>query len=199
MSNFLNLERRYTFGAASGNEAGFALPSVLLLLTVLSTVSVFYLLGASDQQTAGRAMRESARSFYATDAGLNMLVAEWDSLRYDTLMANPGDSVDLGSKTLENGATYWARLRRLDGGSGDRLFSVRVRGGPAAGASSLVSKILTWRKVWPIGDPMAAVFAGVGLRKNSSAGMITGVDACTTESLAGLGVPEDELQYSGDP
>ncbi len=166
---------------------------------VLSTVSVILLLNSSNEQKAGRAMRESARAFYATDAGLNMVVAEWESLRYDTLMATPGDSVDLGSQTLDNGATYRAQLQRIDDGSGDQVFSVTVRGGTSAGSSSLVSSILKWRKVWPIGDPMAAIFAGVGLRKNSSAGMNTGVDACTTDSIAGLVVPEDELEYSGDP
>lgn len=64
----------------------------------------------------------------------------------------------------------------------------------------MVSRILKWRKVWPIGDPQAAVFAGIGMRKNSSNGMTTGVDACTTDSIGGIAVgPTEGLQFSEDP
>ena len=143
MSNFLNLERRYAFGAASRNEAGFALPSVLLLLTVLSTVSVFYLLGASDQQTAGRAMRESARSFYATEAGMNLIMSRWDSLQYDTLFANSGDTVALGWEVLpENGCSFRATMRRVDDGSGAPSYLTKVWGrgvGSSAGQRNLAA------------------------------------------------------------
>ena len=160
MSTSLNLERRYGFGPASGNEAGFALPAVLLLMTVLSTVSVFFLLTSSNQQRAARAMRESARSFYATEAGLNMVVAEWDSLRYDTLMTTPGDTLDLASKTLENGATYLAQLQRIDDGSDDQLFSVAVQGRTSAGANSLVGSILRWKNAVAADDFISSAVRG---------------------------------------
>ena len=134
MSNSLNRERRYGFGAPSENEAGFVLPAVLILMMVLSTVSVFFLANGSNQQRAGRAMRESARSFYATEAGLNLIMSRWDSLSYDTLFANTGDSVTLGWEVLpENGCSFRAVMRRVDGGSGAPAYLTKVWGrGPSS-------------------------------------------------------------------
>ena len=129
MSDSLNQEHRYRFGAAAGNQAGFALPAVLLLMMVLSTVSVFFLLSSSDQQRAGRAMRESTRTLYAAEAGVNLIMARWDSLQYDTLFANTGDSVTLAWETLpENGCSFRAVLQRVDDGSGALAYFAKVWG-----------------------------------------------------------------------
>lgn len=110
------------------DRRGFALPAVLLLLMVLSTVTVFFLISSSDQQRAGRAMKESAHSFYAADAGVNVVLAQWDSLQYDTLVAAPGDSVDLGWVTLDGGATYRAKIYRVDASQGTPFYSLAVTG-----------------------------------------------------------------------
>ncbi len=129
MSEFVNTPHRGGSQTSPEDRRGFALPTVLMLMVVLSTITVFLLSSSSDQQRVGRAMRESARSFYAADAGLNAVLAEWDSLSYDTLASNPGDSADLGWTTLENGARYRAVFVRVDGGTaGDPMYSVRVVG-----------------------------------------------------------------------
>ncbi len=47
------------------DRGGFALPTVLVLMVVLSTLTALLLASSSDAQRAGRAIRESALSFYA--------------------------------------------------------------------------------------------------------------------------------------
>ena len=96
MKDVLNIIGRGGLRTSLEDTRGFALPTVLLLMMVLSTLTVLLLISSSDQQRAGRAMRESAHSFYTAEAGLNAVVAQWDSLKYDTLLAASGDSVDLG-------------------------------------------------------------------------------------------------------
>ena len=100
------------------NRRGFALPVVLMLLVVLSTVTAFLLASSSDAQRSGRAIRESARSFYAADAGVNQVLSDWQSQSYAALAPNPGDSADLGWDTLENGTRFRAVLTQY--GSSDR-------------------------------------------------------------------------------
>lgn len=128
MSERADTTRRGGSRTSLEDRRGFALPVVLLLLMVLSTITVFFLISSSDQQRAGRAMRESAHSFYAADAGVNMVLAQWDSLQYDTLVAAPGDSVDLGWVTMDGGATYRAKIFRVDGSQGMPFYSLSVTG-----------------------------------------------------------------------
>lgn len=144
MNDFRDIARRSGRRASPGDRGGFVLPVVLMLLMVLSTVTVFFLITGSDQQRAGRAMRESARAFYAADAGLNLVLAEWDSLQYDTLMTTTGDSVVLDWRTLDNGDSYRARLIRVDGDTlpSGLLFSVDVTGRGAGGGQRSLAMIL---------------------------------------------------------
>lgn len=124
----------------AGLEGGFALPAALLVLMVLSVLVAFFLTSSGDQQRAGRALRESARAFYAADAGINKVFAEWDSASYDTLMANGGDSVDLGWRTLDNGSTYRAVITRTDPDALTPYYSLAVTGvgaGPFGGQRTL--------------------------------------------------------------
>ena len=162
MKNFRDIARRGGSRASPGDSGGFVLPVVLLLLMVLSTVTVFFLISGSDQQRAGRALRESARSFYAADAGVNAVLAEWDAAGYDTLLATTGDSLDLGWRTLENGATYKAVFVRVDGDdTGFAIHSLRVTG---QAASSFGGSATIFREVRNGGNITvdAAVKGGAG-------------------------------------
>ncbi len=89
------------------DQRGSALPAIIVLMVVLGIMTVAALRTTGDDRLAAHNVRESTRAFYAAEAGANLVVAQWDSLQYDTLMAAPGDSVDLGWATLpENGASY---------------------------------------------------------------------------------------------
>lgn len=187
------------------NQSGFAFPAVLLLLTILSIVSVVFLTAGTVEQQASLNMREQSRAFYATEGALSILVSEFDSLRYDSLMTRPGDTLNLGLRTMPNGAKVLTRLQRIDDdteaslNTGHSLYAVTIEGRAPSSAKSLVSMIVRYRTVWPIGDLSSAVFAGVGLMKASSNGMNTGVDACSADSIGGLTVPIGGLQYNGSP
>ena len=145
MLKVADVTRRGRSQTSPENKRGFALPTVLVLMMVLSTLSVFLVSSSSDAQRAGRAIRESARSFYAADAGVNAVVAGWESLSYDTLAPNPGDSADLGWTTLENEARYRAVFVRVDGGTvGSDIYSVRVVG---QGAGSFGGSTTMFREI----------------------------------------------------
>ena len=163
MLKFADINPQGRSQALPRDRGGFALVTVLVLLVVLSTLTVFLLSSSGDSQRAGQAMRESARSFYAADAGVNAVVAHWRALGYDTLTPNPGDSADLGWTTLENGARYRAVLVRVDGGStGDAIHSVRVvgQGAGASGGSTTIFREITFN---PSYDGNAAIEGGTGV------------------------------------
>ena len=141
MQHFLDITGPDGSRESLERRGGFALPAVLVLLMVLSTISAFYVASGSNEQRNGRAMRESARSFYAADAGVNAVLAEWKPLLYDSLLSVPGDSADLGWRTLVNGATYKAVFIRVDGGDiGPPIHTLRVvgRGAGLFGGSTTI-------------------------------------------------------------
>ena len=110
---------------------GFALPIVLLALVVMTTLSVAALTTASDEQKSARSVREAGRAFYVAEAGLWESWANWPA---DTVVAaiSQGDSLDLGWKSLDNGAEYRGKIYRW----GPSTFQLRVesRGaGPLGG------------------------------------------------------------------
>ncbi len=74
-------------------------------------------------------MRQSSEAFYAAEAGLNELLATWDSTRQaqvDSLAA--GDSLVLSWRTLDSGARYRGKIYRWDDGSGQPLYELTVEG-----------------------------------------------------------------------
>ena len=81
---------------SAGNREGFALLAILIVMILITVLGTAALNTASDQQMAGRAVRESAKTFYAAQAGLHQIVADWPAARYDTLMQTTGDSLMLG-------------------------------------------------------------------------------------------------------
>ena len=117
MLKFADVTHRGRSRTSPENRRGFALPIVLVLMMVLSTLTVFLLASSSDAQRSGRAIRESARSFYAADAGLNEVLSDWESQSYAGDAPNPGDSFDLDWETLQNGTRFRAVVTRVDGGS----------------------------------------------------------------------------------
>lgn len=108
--------------------AGFALPTVLIVMMLISAIAVTALRTSSDERMIGRAMREAAKAFYAAEAGANAMVAAWDQSVIDAALAVPGDSLELGWQTLENGCRYRGVVRRVDGGSGLKMYQISATG-----------------------------------------------------------------------
>ncbi len=123
-------------------EDGFALAAVLFVMAMLGVLAITSLATTGDERRASVGMRESAKAFYASEAGVNLVLATWDSLQYDTLFAGPGDTVDLGWQTLpENGTDYRAVIQRIDNG-GQVLYALAVEGRAGGGGQRAVSVML---------------------------------------------------------
>ena len=161
MWKFVDISSRGGSRTSLEDTRGFVLPTVLMLMMVLSTISVFLLISSGDQQRAGRAMRESARSFYAADAGLQSAIANWDQGAFDTLLANAGDSLVMSPTTIENGCSYQLVYTRIDGGDSisDKLYSVASTGRTPGldGATQRVGAIIVGEGG---GESMAMIFGG---------------------------------------
>jgi len=132
-------------GAESGKH-GFVLPVAIFALVLMGTMAVVALTTSRDEFLSSRAMRHSSAAFYAAEAGLHELVATWDSTRQAQVDAlGQGDSLVLGWRTLDNGASYRGTLYRWDDGSGQPLYqlSVEGRGAGARGGQRVLSLSLT--------------------------------------------------------
>lgn len=116
---------------------GFVLPVVIFGLVIMSTLAVAALLTAGDEQKSARAVMESASAFYAAEAGFNELWAAWPDTQ--VLGLEPGDTLDLGWRALDHGASYRAVVYRVDNG-GQKMYELTVEGrggGPLGGQRML--------------------------------------------------------------
>jgi hypothetical protein len=130
----------------SSRESGFALPAVVLVVALLAIVALGSITTVGNEAKSSRFMRESARAFYAAESGLEYVMATWDSAQYDVSLVNPGDTLDLGWIPLpENRTAFRAVLQRVDDGSGDVRYGVRVmgRGGIQSGTMRSVSTVVS--------------------------------------------------------
>ena len=124
--------------SARSDRTGFALPTVIFAITIMSVIAVAALNTSSDERRASRATRESTLAMYAGEAGLRQTYGAWPSAAVNAL--KPGDSLDLGWQTLPNKAAYRAVIHRVDKG-GLQEYNVVVQGrrtDPTAGIITIV-------------------------------------------------------------
>lgn len=136
--NRLGFGREQTGNGGPSNRAGFVLPTVILAITVMSLIAVVSLTTAADERRASRASRESTLAMYAAEAGLRQTFGAWPAA---AKTMNPGDSLDLGWKTLPNRAAYRTVIHRVDKG-GLQEYNVVVQGrrtDPTAGIITIVA------------------------------------------------------------
>ncbi|MGI8401792.1 MAG: pilus assembly PilX family protein [Gemmatimonadaceae bacterium] len=107
------------------SRRGFALPSVVFAVAIMSIIVVAALSASSDERRASRAVRESTLAGYAAEAGLRQTFGAWPSVPVKAL--NPGDSLNLGWQNLNNTSQYRAVIHRLDKG-GLQEYNVVVQG-----------------------------------------------------------------------
>src|SRR5438552_922595 len=81
-------------------ERGIVLPLVIFALALMSVLVVIGVTSAGDDRTGSFSLQEGTRSFYAAEAGLNNVIANWNANRYDTLVTAAGSSSNLGWQTL---------------------------------------------------------------------------------------------------
>ncbi len=154
---------------------GFAMPVVILALVVMSTIAVAALTTASDEQKSARAVREAGLAFYDAEAGLWESWANWPA---DNIVSaiDQGDSLDLGWKSLDNGAEYRGKIFRW----GPSTFGLRVesRGAGPFGGQQWLSLLVNYESSWGIGRccDAAALVDGV-VHMEESEDSIIGQDA----------------------
>ena len=91
---------------------------VIFALAIMGVLMVTMLSTGGDDKQGSLSLQEGTRSFYAAEAGLNNVFANWTAQQYDTLVPTPGNSADLGWQTLpENGSRYRAVIQRVAAGA----------------------------------------------------------------------------------
>src|ERR1051325_3645584 len=122
---------------------GFVLPMVVIALAMMGLLVVATLTSSDDDRESSVAFQEGTRSFFAADAGLNQMLAQWGDSSYDTRVAAAGVADTFAWRTLpENGAIYRAIIQRL---ATSGAISLAVDGRSAAARRGLrtVAVILT--------------------------------------------------------
>ena len=120
---------------------GFVLPTVMFSVAVMSIVVVAAINTASDERRSSRATREATLALYAAEGGLRQVYGSWPSVAVKAL--NPGDSLNLGWRTLPNNASYRAVIHRVDR-TGLQVYNVVVQGrrkGESGGVSTIVGVV----------------------------------------------------------
>ncbi len=119
-------------GVARPNGDGFALPTVVVVLLLLGVIAIGTAVNAGVDLRASKGMPESARAFYAAEGGLNLMLATWETARYDTLVPNPGDTAVVPWVKLPGSAgSYSGVLQRVDDGSAN-MIALTVEGRSAS-------------------------------------------------------------------
>ncbi len=131
-------------------EGGFVLPIVIFGLMLMGTMTVAALLTAGDEASSGRAMREATGAFYAAEAGLNWVYANWDTVKAGVDTLSGGNHVDFGWRTLDNGDSYRAVIHRWDEGV-QPIYQLEVEGrsGGVLGSQKRLSYMLTAEPTGP--------------------------------------------------
>jgi hypothetical protein len=131
-------------GRKLGEQGGFVLPIIIFVLVVMGTMAVVSLQTANDESRSGRAMREATGAFYAAEAGLNWVYANWDTVKADVDTLVGGSSLDLGWRTLESGDRFRAEIYRWDDDT-QPIYQLMVEGqsGGELGSRRRLSYMLT--------------------------------------------------------
>lgn len=123
--------RATDFSPRLADRGGFALAIAVFAIVILAAVVAGGYFSASQEFQIGRATRSLTTSFYAGEAGIHRVLAEWDPVAYGAL--SPGDTASLGPVNLEGGGIFTASVIRV-GSAPDslkRYFYVEVVGRPA--------------------------------------------------------------------
>lgn len=121
---------------------GFALPTVMFGVAIMSVVVVAAINTASDERRSSRATREATLALYAAEGGLRQVYGSWPSAAVKLL--NAGDSLDLGWASLPNKASYRAVIHRVDKGNSLQEYNVVVQGrrkGESGGVATILGVV----------------------------------------------------------
>ncbi len=196
---------RRTARRIAGRPEGFGLLASLFVLILIGAIGIAGIALTEKDMMAGRAVRQSAKAFYAAEAGLNAVLSGWESAGYGTLLAVPGDSTTVGPMTIENGFSYEGIVRRVDGGSATQIYVIRVTASGPGSARRMLRRVVFVPP--PGGVITSALVSATGLSLDEE-NEISGYDHCAGSSndVAGVTLPpgtfsedDDDNTVEGDP
>ena len=78
--------------SAGERKRGFVLPIVIFALAIMGVLVAAGATMTQDDRQGSLSVQEGTRSFYAAEAGLNGVVANWSAQQYDTLVVAGGST-----------------------------------------------------------------------------------------------------------
>jgi hypothetical protein len=182
----------------SNNERGFALAASVFALVIIAALVAGAFFAARQEMQIGVSSRTYQRAFAAAEAGLNNVIAQWNTGSLNSL--DEGDSATL-SASLPDGGSYQAVVRRLN----DELFLLRSTGTDPTGTAERRLAAIT--RLQLVQMDFNAALTSRGDIKLGGSSFIDGVDqnptgwSCPTgalDTLAGITTPNpNDITTSG--
>lgn len=124
------------------DRRGFALPATILLIFMLTSLALFGVVLARNEQQMFVRGGSRMDAFYGAEAGMARAIENWAGA--DAATTPPGDTRLLSEGTLPGGVSYRAAVTRLDDGSTVHpLFAMRARGEAPNGEREFVGLLVT--------------------------------------------------------
>lgn len=112
------------------DTGGFALAVAVFALVLLAVIVAGGYFAATQEFQIGRSMRTLTTSFYAGEAGVRDVFADWDPAVYETLAID--DTIHFGPTTVSGGGEYSSFVTRVGApaDSAKRYFYIEAAGRP---------------------------------------------------------------------
>jgi hypothetical protein len=194
------------------NRRAFALPMTIMVVVVLSAALTTALIATAGETTTNTALRGQSRAFMIAQMGLERFLEAPDQLsvcpKCDTLRSTP--AVDVFAKAIDGDSVYITvtRVRHQSGANIPAVYFIQARGvDKHAKLGGRLASVDAERSVgiyaqWNANtmQVLSAWTSLTGLRKNGSAGLLSGVDQCgEMPSIAGTTVGKGDLEYNAEP
>jgi hypothetical protein len=173
------------------SRPGFALPTAILLLLCMTAGVVCAFARVSAEVRVVDNLRGETAAFAAAEAGLQRYLANGRNTPADT-------TIVLSSGSARVRATL---VRAATSDRDTALYVIRSDGVVAGGAATPKGRRTVAQYAQHIRGRMElnAMWTSLGgLNKSGSSGTISGADACSQDSIAGVGVPDGMYSQSGD-
>jgi hypothetical protein len=194
------------------NRRAFALPMTIMVIVVLTAALTSAFVATASETTTNVAMRGQSRAFMVAQMGLERFLETPDPLALcptcDTLRTSPG--VDMFNREIDGDSVYITvtRIRHQSGPTTPAVYFIQARGvdkhsklsGRLAAVDAERSLGLYAQWNTNTGQVLSAWTSLTGLKKQGTAGLLSGIDQCGEEPpLAGTTVGKGDLHYSGHP
>jgi len=195
------------------NSRGFAIPTAIFVIIVVSLLALGGLYVAQNDATASTGIRRSWKAFNAANAGGTHLLGTWDRFTYGRM--KPGEEYDTGWRKLPDGSDYRASVRRVDDGSvvNQMLYRIRTVGRPGRGVTAqrlVVTMAKADRAEGLCCDGAMKTRGLLNIRGTGAGVKVSGIDAVPTgwagrcpvglQDVPGIRVLEDaNIDITGQP